>query len=63
MYNANGYPSSRAAGHKIKAYENRLRNKDVAIILEIGINKNVSMTDLSDTMEVTNINHMPDVEK
>ena len=63
MYNANGYPSSRAVGRKIKAYESRLRNKDVVVILETGINKNVSMTDLSDTMEVTNINHMPDVEK
>jgi len=63
MYNANGYPSSKAVGHKMKAYEQRLRNKDVVILIETGINKNAKMRDLSEELELTSINYMPEVEK
>ena len=39
FHNSNGFPSSKNNRHKVEKYKEALEEKDIAVILETGINK------------------------
>ena len=60
--NFNGYPTRKNL-HKMKETEQLLLDKNVCIILETGANRQDKMMDLSENLELTRENKMPEVER
>ena len=61
--NSNGFPSNRYHGIKMYYLNLLIKENDVAIILETGINKNCRIKELTEDHDVTKINAMKETEK
>ena len=62
-YNINGFPSSKDNTHKLKGIKELLEDKDGAIILETGINKDRTMLIPDAGIEICKENKMPHTDK
>ena len=55
--NANGYPSNKANKHKIKIFNHLIKDNDILVALETGINENCKPYTISDEHIVAEIAH------
>ena len=58
MQNAQGYPGSRGNGHKMIDYVDKIDNFHVMVILETGVNRNETLRDIAQNLDITTVNHM-----
>ena len=60
--NSNGFPSNRMHSLKMYYLNKIIKERDIAVILETGINKNGKMKDVTEDHDITKINYMKDIE-
>jgi len=61
--NCNGFPSGSNHGLKLVLLNELIKDKDIAVILETGINKNRKIREVTEDHNVTKINFMKDIER
>ena len=54
--NTNGYPSNRANRHKMKDLNIIMKDKDIGVFIETGINENTNVKNISDDHQTNRIN-------
>ena len=55
--NANGFPSNKANKYKLKQINGLLKENDILVALETGINDTCKPRNVSDNHHVTTLNH------
>ena len=63
FHNSNGFPSNKNNRHKIKEYNRLLEDKQMAIIIETGMNEHVNPMVCNDKMEITRKENMMNTER
>ena len=61
--NSNGYPSDKNNKRKVPTAKKLLKDQDMAIILETGINKVQTMLDLDESLNIAKSNPMKSIER